>query len=211
MRSLIIFGGGGHAAVVAETALASGVPVAGFLDDRPAATLRGLAPRLGSLSAATHPELFCGHAAIIGVGDSRLRARLAASHTALEFATVVHPSAVISPTATLSAGVFVAPGAIVHTGAFVGAHAIVNSGAILEHDASLGAMAHLAPRACVGGDVRIGERALFGLGASAIPGVRIGDGAVVGAGSVVISDVEAGDTVAGNPARSIGAASGAEG
>ncbi len=205
MRTLIIFGGGGHAAVVAETALAAGVPVAGFLDDDPQASLRGLAPRLGSLGAATHPELFCGHAAIIGVGDPSLRARLAEHHAGLEYATLVHPSAVVSPTATIVAGAFVAPGAVVHTGAFVGAHAIVNTGAILEHDATLGAMSHLAPRACVGGGVRLGEGVLFGIGACAIPGVRVGDGAVVGAGSVVIRDVEAGEVVAGSPARTLGA------
>lgn len=203
MRTLIIFGGGGHAAVVAEAALASGTPVAGFLDDDPRAELRGLAPRLGSLATATHPEIFCGHAAIIGVGDAGLRARLASAHRNLDYACVVHPSAVVSPTAAISPGAFVGPGAIVHTGAFVGAHAIVNSGAVLEHDASLGAMSHLAPVACVGGNVRIGEGCLFGIGACAIPGVRIGDRAVVGAGSVVIGDVEPGETVAGNPAGAI--------
>ena len=47
---------------------------------------------------------------------------------------------------------------------------------------------------------------LFPLGgAILLPGVRIGDDAIIGAGSVVTRDVGPGRTVAGNPARAIGA------
>lgn len=53
--------------------------------------------------------------------------------------------------------------------------------------------------------VTIGERAWIGGGAILLPGVRIGDDAIIGAGSVVTRDVGPGRTVAGNPARAIGA------
>ena len=45
---LLLLGGGGHAAVVADAALAAGWAVEGFFDDSPKAQLPGLA-RLGSI------------------------------------------------------------------------------------------------------------------------------------------------------------------
>jgi len=199
--TLIVLGGGGHAAVVAEAAMAEGITLEGFLDDDPVATMRGLAPRLGSLSAASqHQELLRGHRVIIGIGEPERREALVRALPEAPFAPVVHPSAVVSPSARVGAGSFVGPLAVVHTGAVVGAHAIVNTGAVLEHDAVLGEASHLAPGAVLAGGVMVGGGALIGVGVCAVPGVRVGDGAVVGAGAVLIRDVEPGATVAGNPA-----------
>jgi maltose O-acetyltransferase len=51
----------------------------------------------------------------------------------------------------------------------------------------------------IGGNVWIGGAAII------LPGLSIGDNAIVGAGSVVTRNVPAGATVAGNPARIVGA------
>ena len=56
-----------------------------------------------------------------------------------------------------------------------------------------------------GRPVRIGDNVWLGGGCIIVPGVTIGDDAIVGAGAVVTHDVAAGTTVAGNPARVIGA------
>jgi maltose O-acetyltransferase len=53
--------------------------------------------------------------------------------------------------------------------------------------------------------IAIGDDAWLGGGSIVLPGVSVGEGAVVGAGSVVSRDVPPGVTVAGNPARPIGA------
>lgn len=53
--------------------------------------------------------------------------------------------------------------------------------------------------------VRIGRNCWIGGGAILLPGITVGDDALVGAGSVVTRDVPAGATVAGNPARGMGA------
>ena len=53
--------------------------------------------------------------------------------------------------------------------------------------------------------IAIGDDAWLGGGSIVLPGVSVGEAAVVGAGSVVTRDVPPGVTVAGNPARPIGA------
>ena len=53
--------------------------------------------------------------------------------------------------------------------------------------------------------IAIGNDAWLGGGSIVLPGVSVGEAAVVGAGSVVTHDVPPGVTVAGNPARPIGA------
>jgi maltose O-acetyltransferase len=53
--------------------------------------------------------------------------------------------------------------------------------------------------------IAIGDDAWLGGGSIVLPGVSVGEGAVVGAGSVVTRDVPPGVTVAGNPARPLGA------
>ena len=56
-----------------------------------------------------------------------------------------------------------------------------------------------------GSPVWVGRNVWIGGGAILLPGITVGDEAIIGAGSVVTRDVPAGATVAGNPARLLGA------
>ncbi len=209
-RGLVIVGGGGHGAVVAESASLVDAPggVRGCLDDKDqpaAAGGPGGLDRLGPL--AMFGEITAGGSAwIFGIGDLALRRSLLDSlpDTARRIGgahTVVHPKASVSSSATIGRGVFVGPGAVVHTRARVGDHAIINSGAIVEHDVQVGENAHVASGAVLGGAAWVGRDVLVGSGAVVLPGVTVGDGATVGAGSVVREDVPDGVTVVGVPAR----------
>lgn len=213
--AIVILGGGGHALVVAEAALLSEQPVAGFLDDNPAAPLGAIlidlphpfaAPaHLGALGDLGPLE---GRHWVIGMGDLRHRRvvmKSLASHRGLDSMarSVVHPRAWVSPSALVGPGVYIGPGAIVHSRARIGAHAIINTGAIIEHDCVIGENAHIAPGAALGGSVHVGHDTLVGIGARVIPGVRIGYGCVVGAGSVVLRPVPDGAVVAGVPAAGL--------
>lgn len=214
---LVLIGGGGHAIVVAEAARLSEHPIAGFLDDHPAAPLAAIlidlphpfaAPScLGPLEAV---ELVGEQGWIVALGD--LRARRAAIKRMTGgtggakggAVSVVHPTAIVSPTALIGPGTFIGPGAIVHARARVGAHGVVNSGAIVEHDCVLEENVHIAPGAVLAGGVKVGRDTLVGLGSRVLPQVRIGQLAVVGAGSVVLGDVGDGVTVVGVPAGPVG-------
>lgn len=117
------------------------------------------------------------------------------------FLAVVHPSAVIAETVSLSEGTQIMAGAVVQTGAVMGSNVLINTGAIIDHDCRIGEHSHVATGARLSGGIDVGCDVHIGTGASVIQGVRIGMNATVGAGAVVIADVVPGSTVVGNPAR----------
>lgn len=199
---VVLIGGGGHALVVAETAQAAGLRIAGFLDDDPNAPLaRRLGiERLGPLGAwASVPS---EARLVLAIGNLSIRSRVLAGVDAERVApAIVHTSAVVSPSAVLGKGVCVGPAAVIQTCARVDDHAIINTGAIVEHECHVGFNSHVAPGAVLGGRTRVGNCSLVGLGSRVLPEIAIGARAIVGAGAVVIHHVSDGATVAGCPAR----------
>lgn len=199
--SLILIGGGGHALVVAEAAILAGLAIAGFLDDSPRPALAAdpfRAPRLGGLGRL---DLLQGHLWILSLGDLAARAALLPQLTHCPgAASVIHPSAHISPSASIGRAVYIGPHAVIHTRASIADHAVINSGAIIEHDCRIGRNAHVAPGAVLGGSVTVGEDTLVGLGSRVLPNLAIGRACTIGAGAVVTSPVEDNATVVGIPA-----------
>lgn len=202
-------GAGGHARVVMDALrLAGGPPIVGLLDPR--ADLHGSSfagvPVLGGDDRLV--DLFARgiRQAFIGVGgadDTGPRQRLFEMLVGAGFEplSVVHPSAIVSPSARLGRGVTVLAGAIVNAGATLGDNVIVNSGAIVEHDCRVEDHVHIATGARLASTVRVGVGAHVGLGSAVRQCVRIGRRAVVGAGAVVVRDVPEGVVVVGVPAR----------
>ncbi|MDJ1158188.1 acetyltransferase [Chelatococcus sp. SYSU_G07232] len=199
---LWVIGAGGHAKVVLEACRAAALPVAGVFDDDPAAAGRDL---LGFSVAGAVPPPVRWRAerkrGILAVGSNRAREALATRLAGVDWATVVHPSAVVAPDVVLGPGVFVAPRVVINPGAVIGAHVILNTGAIVEHDCRIGDFTHVAPGSVLTGNVTLGRRVLFGAGAVAIPGVSVADDTVCGAGAVLTADVSSAGIVVGVPAR----------
>lgn len=70
-------------------------------------------------------------------------------------ATLVHPSAYISPRAHVSEGCVVLPGAILNTGTRIGKGCIINLGATVDHDVIIEDGVHLCIRRIIKGENRI--------------------------------------------------------
>ncbi|MHB9003669.1 MAG: acetyltransferase [Coriobacteriia bacterium] len=205
MTGIVILGAGGHARVVIDALRAQGLvaSVAVGASDDTHEDVMGVPVLAGDEQMLALRESGLSHAALgIGsVGDVRLRRGVAeeALGHGFVFEPIVHPSAVVSATASLGRGVFVAAGAVVGPGATLDEFAIINTGAIVDHDCHVGSFAHIAPAAALSGDVVIGAGAHVGTGACIIQGVVVGDGAIIGAGSAVVSDIPAGVTAYGSP------------
>jgi len=204
---VIVVGSGGHAAVVADALLACDVPVIGFVDTDPArrgVIVCGL-PVLGTEAVLESHSPGTTRLAN-GIGGVRTDALRKPVQERLEshgwqFVAVRHPSAIVSPFATIAPGAQLLAGTIVQANARVGKGAIVNTAAVIEHDFELGDFVHVAPRALLCGAVVIGSDSHVGAGAVVRQQVRLGARTMVGAGAVVVSDFDGDGTLVGIPAR----------
>lgn len=198
--AFVIFGSGGHALVLFELSQLLGFEPICFVDPFvEKATYLGL-PLLSGIEKSRLEGVSCG----LGIGPNYLRERAFLNAKNLNptacFPVLVHPSAVVSPSARSEEGAVVLAQAHVGPGATVGIGALINSGASLDHQTRMGRFSSLGPRAFTAGGVDIGERAMIGMGASVFQKVSIGVDTVVGASSMVRSGVPANSVAFGTPA-----------
>src|SRR5262249_31059894 len=170
MRRIVVLGTGGNALEIAETVAALGssadLELVGFLDDDP--SLAGgsvLAyPVLGPLSAA---RTLADCLFVNGIGNPdnfRRKAEIIATTgmPADRFATVVHPTASVSPSARLGRGVVLLQHVTVAARAIIGDHVIVLPAAIVSHDVEVGDYSCIAGGACLSGRVHVGVHCYVG-------------------------------------------------
>jgi sugar O-acyltransferase (sialic acid O-acetyltransferase NeuD family) len=117
------------------------------------------------------------------------------------FATVVHPSARISPLASIGRNVLIMAGVVVTSNARIGNHVCVLPNSVILHDVAIGDSSLIGANVTLAGSVVVGEGCYVASGTSVMNDIAIADGALIGLGSNVIRDVAARTTVAGNPAR----------
>jgi sugar O-acyltransferase (sialic acid O-acetyltransferase NeuD family) len=132
------------------------------------------------------------------------RAKLAAElrrRFDLTFYTLVHPTAYVSPLATIGPGTFVGARCVIAPGVVLEEHVFVNRGSTIGHDTHIGAFSRVQPGSNVGGLSRLGRGVTVGIGATLIERLVIGDNVVIGAGSTVLRDVPENLVVVGTPAR----------
>ena len=203
--SVILIGGGGHARVVMDCIEAAGGSVFGILDDiiECGTRIHGI-PVLGKISDY---QAYDQHRFVIAIGNNEIRSRIAES-VSVKWATVIHPEAVVSPSAVLGVGSVVMPGTVINADTVIGNHCIINTGAIVEHDNNIGDFAHISPRAALGGTVTVGKGTHIGIGAIVRNNIRICNDCVVGAGAVVITHITVSGTYVGVPAKRIKQAEG---
>jgi acetyltransferase EpsM len=121
-----------------------------------------------------------------------------------QLATLIHPSAVVSPSASIEPGCVVSPLVVVGARSRIGEGTVLNRGALVGHHTEIGCYSFVGPGANVAGKVILGEQVYLGAGAVVRDRLRIGDRSVVGMGAVVVKDVPADVTVVGIPAAQVG-------
>jgi UDP-3-O-[3-hydroxymyristoyl] glucosamine N-acyltransferase len=133
-----------------------GIPILGKAADLP--------------SLRSHADLV-----IIAVGNEAKRKALfeCAERVGFGFASIVHPRAIVSSTATIGRAVAVMAGAIVGSEARLDDGAIVNAGAIVDHHCTVGNFAQLSVGACMGGGSVLDPSAWLQEGCALRPGERM--------------------------------------
>lgn len=143
--------------------------------------------------------------AIVAVGNNDLREAKTSRLTSLGIllATIIHPTAIVSPFSNISRGCTVLARAVVNPNAYVGIGCIVNTGAIIEHDCVIGDFANICPGVSMAGHTKIGRKSFLGIGCTVMDDITVGKESVVGAGAVVIRNVPDRAVVVGVPAKEI--------
>lgn len=116
------------------------------------------------------------------------------------FATIIAPTAIVTPHSKIGEGAAILNGAIVNR-AEIGEHAVVNSGAIVEHDCVIGSNTFIGPGVVMGGAVTVGDDCFIGLGSHIKNGVTIASGVTVAMGANITRDLTEPGIYHGTPLR----------
>ena len=199
-KPLIIIGAGGQGKVVLDTALKAGFTVIGFLeDDINKCNVLGY-NCLGTISKIYYfsdDNLF-----VCAIGENSIRMKLDALKQ-IEWATIVHPSSIISIDVQIGCGSVVMAGSVINASASIGRHCIINTNAVIEHDCVISDYAHISPSSVLCGGVNIGNQVWIGAGAIIKNCISICSETIIGAGAVVVKNINESGVYLGIPARRI--------
>jgi len=142
---------------------------------------------------------------IVAVGNNNDRKRLLDEliNEGASIATVLHPSAVIAPSAIIEEGSCVLAGSILNPFVQIGKGVIINTKASVDHHGVIGEYTHVAPGATLAGEVTVGSLGFIGTGASISNQINITSNVIIGAGGVVIADIIQEGTYVGVPVKQI--------
>jgi sugar O-acyltransferase (sialic acid O-acetyltransferase NeuD family) len=212
IQDIVILGTGGNCIDILDAiqainanAGATRLRCAGFLDDDPAkngTSILGV-PVLGGLGQARS----IGDAKFVnGIGSPRnfWRKREIISGAGLDdghFVTIVHPSAQVSPLASIGAGSVILQNSVIASSARIGRHVMILALSVVSHDAVVGDYSTLANGVSISGNVRTGEACYFGANCSVKEGITLGDFVLCGMGSNILRNVPSDSVMVGTPAR----------
>lgn len=193
MKKVVILGASGHARVIAEIIIASGDIVEAFLDDN--VSISDVSGPISTYQEYSDCEF------VIGIGNTDIREKI--SSLPVKWYTAIHPSAIISPSASIGEGTVVMPNAVVNSKALIGRHCIINTSAVVEHDNVIDDFSHISVGARLGGKVHVGKSTWIGIGATVSNNIDICDCCMIGAGAVVVKDIKTRGKYIGIPAKII--------
>ncbi len=203
---IIIVGAGGFGREVLQWARHAwpehASKISGFLSADP----HLLDDRASPLPILGSPENFQprpSDALLLGIGIPVVRREVAARLLGRggRFLALIHPTAIISDTASVETGAILCPFCVVSAAASVGRFALLNYHSSLGHDASIGAYSVLSPYAALGGGATLAEDVFMGLHSTVGPGVYVAAKSRLTANSCALHDISAGSIVFGVPGR----------
>lgn len=119
------------------------------------------------------------------------------------FATVIHPSAVVSPDSRIGYNTLLMPNVVISCAVKIGNHCVILPNTVVSHNSTVGDYCCIGSNVTISGNVTIGSTCYIGSGSKIRENIFIGQRSLLGLGANVVSNVEEGIVVVGNPARVI--------
>lgn len=141
--------------------------------------------------------------AVVGVGEPSTREKIfqRLQNENIKQATIVDPTAIVSPFAKIGEGSIVCEYTTIHTGVVLGNNVFIQPFSNIGHDIKIGNHSVFSSYSSPGGSSVFGERVYVGMHATLKEAIVVGNDAIVGMGAVVYQNVPEKATVVGNPAR----------
>lgn len=203
MEKIIVIGAGGHAAEIGDYfsyahKVVNGFPysIIGYIDDAPETYSRYAftAPYLGGIK---HHQVQQDVKYIMGIANLNYRRPIIERfmQEGAAFATFIHPTATVSPSATIGSGVVIALHVNIGPNVVIGNHTIINSRCSIGHDTQIGDYNFLTPNVCFSGFTKVGNENMFGINSATIPGIEVGSRNKIMAGMTLDKNVGDDETV----------------
>lgn len=205
MKKVIIVGAGGHAAELVDYLVyinqlsqlnTDQYEILGLIDDSEANyhSYNYNYPYLGSIQ---NHKVNADVGYVMGIANMKYRRVIiekllaAAAH----FATLIHPTSLISPSATIGAGCVISHNVSIGPKATLGDFNLINSRCTIGHDSKIGTYNFLSPQVVTGGFAVIGDENFLGTNAVVLPGINLGNANTIAAGMIVDKNVSDNATV----------------
>ena len=204
MSRLIIIGAGGHGKVAADCAEAmQNFDSIEFLD---VDTSNVRVADTWDLIGNANDWMDFNHSDVswfVAIGNNQIRRKELERiiDSGAQVATLVHPSAVVSPYSHFDVGTLICANSVINPFTHIGVGCILNTGCSIDHDNKIDDYVHIAPGCRLAGDIRVGTQSFLGIGSVVIPGIKIGESVQTGAGAVVVNDLPDGVLAVGVPAK----------
>lgn len=120
-----------------------------------------------------------------------------------DFATLIHPTAVLSEWVSVGKGSIICAGAKLTCNITLGRHTHLNLNTTVGHDTTADDFLTTAPGAAVSGNCTIGRQVYIGSNAAIREKLHITDHVTIGMGGIVVKHIEEAGVYAGNPVKKI--------
>ena len=107
----------------------------------------------------------------------------------IRLATVKASSSLISNYSSIDYGTIVMHNVVININARIGKNCIINTNALIEHDTCVGDHCHISTGVILNGSVEVGNECFIGSGCIIREGIKIGDRSIISAGKVVMNDL----------------------
>jgi sugar O-acyltransferase (sialic acid O-acetyltransferase NeuD family) len=165
-KLLIIIGCGGHSQVTTDIALDNKFFILGYYDDYldnyEYRNIKKIG-KINDLLEYTYQSQKCCDL-VCGIGNIENRKVVLKKLENFKFKTLIHNSAIVSPTVQIGKGTVIMPRTVINSNVIIGNNCIINTNAVVEHDCKIGDNSHVCPSVTLCGGVIIGNNTMIGAG-----------------------------------------------